>query len=120
MCADAVPSLDELLAAISDDLLHEETPWGHDVGWERLGTGTDNPQMTKLLEHAFAEASRLPDAEQDAMATVLLDELESGRRWSQLFAEHPEVQECLADEALEEHRADQAQPLIQADFRVPS
>jgi hypothetical protein len=74
--------------------------------------------MTKLLERAFAEASRLPDAEQDAMATLLLDELESERRWSRMFAEHPEVLERLAAEALAEHRAGLTRPLTEADFEV--
>jgi hypothetical protein len=36
--------------------------------------------MTKLLEEAFAEASKLPEPEQDALAAVILEELASERR----------------------------------------
>ena len=55
--------------------------------------------MTKLLEKAFAEASKLPDVEQNALAKWLLGELESDRRWDRLFAESEDIIERLADEA---------------------
>ena len=42
--------------------------------------------MTKLLEKAFAEAAKLPPEEQDALATAVLSEIESERRWDCLFA----------------------------------
>jgi hypothetical protein len=60
--------------------------------------------MTELLEKAFAEASKLPSGEQDALATWILDELASERRWEQAFADSPDVLARLADEALAEHR----------------
>ena len=37
--------------------------------------------MTKLLERAFKEASRLPDVEQDALAKWVLEELEAEGKW---------------------------------------
>lgn len=61
--------------------------------------------MTKLLEEAFAEASKLSPEEQDALAGWLLKELESERRWEELFAQSQEALGKLADEALREHRA---------------
>jgi hypothetical protein len=67
--------------------------------------------MTKLLEKAFQEASKLSDTEQDALARALLDELASERRWDELFAVSPDLLEHLADEALEEHRAGRTQEL---------
>ena len=61
--------------------------------------------MTKLLEEAFAEASKLPEQEQDALATVILEELASERRWDQAFADSADLLAQLADQALAEHRA---------------
>ena len=60
--------------------------------------------VTKLLEKAFKEASRLPKVEQDSLAKWLLKELEAERRWDELFAESESLLDQLADEALEEHR----------------
>jgi hypothetical protein len=67
--------------------------------------------MTKLLEKAFQEASKLSDTEQDALARALLDEIASERRWDELFAVSPDLLEHLADEALEEHRSGRTQEL---------
>jgi hypothetical protein len=61
--------------------------------------------MTKLLEEAFAEASKLPEQEQDALAAVILEELASERRWDQAFADSADLLAQLADQALAEHRA---------------
>lgn len=41
--------------------------------------------MTKLLQQAFDEASKLPEAEQDGLGRLLLEELASERRWDELF-----------------------------------
>lgn len=60
--------------------------------------------MTKLLEKAFEEASRLPDLEQNALAKWVLDELHSERAWEKAFAESEDVLEKLADEAITEKR----------------
>ena len=57
--------------------------------------------MTKLLEKAFREASKLPEQEQDALARAVLDELASERRWDELFAASRDLLEELAKEALE-------------------
>ena len=61
--------------------------------------------MTQLLERAFSEASKLPEAEQDAVASLLLAELESERRWTQAFASSQDQLGTLADEALREFEA---------------
>jgi len=61
--------------------------------------------MTKLLEEAFAEAAKLPDNDQDALAQAVLAELASERRWDELFAASSDVLSDLAEEALAEHRA---------------
>jgi hypothetical protein len=67
--------------------------------------------MTKLLERAFAKISRLPPAEQDALANWLLAEIESEMRWSKLFSGSQSILSKLAAEALSEHRSDQTQDL---------
>ena len=67
--------------------------------------------MTKLLEKAFAEACRLPEQEQYALATMILEELASERHWQEAFAASEDVLAQLADEALAEHREGRSQVL---------
>jgi len=67
--------------------------------------------MTKLLEKAFVEASKLPEQEQYALATIILEELASERRWGKAFAASEDVLAQLADEALAEHREGRTQVL---------
>ena len=68
-------------------------------------------RMTKLLEEAFAEAAKLPEQAQDALAAVMLEELASERRWDQAFADSADLLAQLADQALAEHRAGKTQVL---------
>jgi hypothetical protein len=70
--------------------------------------------MTKLLEKAFAKASRLPDTEQNALAKWLLDELEAEKKWELAFAESEDMLERLADEALEMNRQGRAIPAFRS------
>lgn len=67
--------------------------------------------MTELLEKAFSEASKLPQREQDAFATWILEELASEQHWDKLFAQSTHALEQLADEALAEFRAGRTQVL---------
>ncbi len=67
--------------------------------------------MTQLLERAFVAASKLPEREQDAFASLLLAELESERRWSEAFAATQDQLSALADEALRELEAGQTQAM---------
>ncbi len=67
--------------------------------------------MTQLLEKAVERVSGLPDAEQDAVASVILSELEAEQRWNQLFNSSQDVLGLMAREALAEYRADKAPPL---------
>ena len=60
--------------------------------------------MSKLLEEVFAEASKLPESEQETLAAWILEELASERRWTRAFAGSPDALAQLADEALAEHR----------------
>ena len=46
--------------------------------------------MTQLLEQAFSEAQKLSESDQDAIASLILDELEDERRWDSAFASSQE------------------------------
>ena len=67
--------------------------------------------MTQALTSAVAEANKLPAAEQDILAAILLEEMASEQRWSQSFAKSERVLEALAAEALTEFRAGKTQPI---------
>jgi len=66
--------------------------------------------MTDLLEKALSEVAKLPPAEQDAVAAILLEELASEHRWAESFSNSQDVLEKLAEEALAEHRAGLTKP----------
>lgn len=67
--------------------------------------------MTELLKRAFDAASKLTPREQDAIATLLLDELESDDHWTDAFEASADRLTKLADEALREHREGRSEPL---------
>ena len=67
--------------------------------------------MTEQLRRAFAEAAKLSPKEQDAFGEWMLLELESEKRWAQLFADSQDMLEALGAEALEEHRRGETQVL---------
>jgi len=67
--------------------------------------------MTKLLDEALAEASKLPEQEQDALAAVILEELVSERRWDQAFTDSADLLAQVAEQALAEHQAGKTQRL---------
>ena len=60
--------------------------------------------MTQLLRKAFDQASQLPPDEQDALATWILEEMASERRWEGAFHASADRLKRLADEALQEAR----------------
>lgn len=67
--------------------------------------------MTQALRNAFAQAAQLPDADQDQFAEWLLAELESERRWTDLFAASPDLLSRLAAEAIKEDERRETLPL---------
>jgi hypothetical protein len=60
--------------------------------------------MTTSLQQAFQMASILQADQQEALAAVLLEELESERQWQAAFDASQDALGKLADEALAEHR----------------
>jgi hypothetical protein len=61
--------------------------------------------MTQLLDQAFQELAKLPPSEQDALASALLAEIRSEKRWTAQFQHSQNLLDKLADEALAEHRS---------------
>ena len=67
--------------------------------------------MTKLLEKAFEEASKLSELEQNTLARWLIDEIITDKKWEKAFAESEDLLEKLANEALAEHAEGKTKPL---------
>jgi len=67
--------------------------------------------MTKLLEKAFEEASKLPELEQNVLAKRLLSELAAEKNWGKAFASSEDILGRLADEAIDEHKQGRTKPL---------
>lgn len=67
--------------------------------------------MTELLEQAIARLKTLPTDEQNAIATLILEELEEEQRWDESFARSPNLLAKLAAEAMTEYRAGRTQEL---------
>jgi len=67
--------------------------------------------MTALLQQAFAEAAKLPDSEQEVLASRLLAELATEDDFDRDIANSSERLADLAREAIAEHRAGQTEAL---------
>ncbi len=67
--------------------------------------------MTELLRRAFNKASELPEHEQDALASILIQELEGEQTWDTTLATSQDQLSTLADAALQEHRSGRTEPL---------
>jgi hypothetical protein len=75
-----------------------------------MGHSQEN-DMTKLLNQALQEASKLPETQQNIIARWLLDELLAEKKWDSLFAESEDFLANLANDALNEHRTGNTKPL---------
>jgi hypothetical protein len=67
--------------------------------------------MTELLEQAIARLKTLPVSDQDAIAAMILEELEDEVRWDATFAKSQDVLAKLAVEAMAEYHAGKTQAL---------
>lgn len=65
--------------------------------------------MTQLLEQALHQVQQLPQAEQDAIATLILDELADEQRWSESFARSQDQLARVAAKVREDIRAGRVQ-----------
>ena len=66
--------------------------------------------MSKLLEETVAEVRKLPDVEQEAIAALILAEIEDEHRWEKSFARSPDKLKALADRAAEQVQAGRCRP----------
>ena len=67
--------------------------------------------MTELLEKAFAEASKLSEEDQNALAAMLLKDLAAEELWDDALANSQDKLAALADEALAEFGRGETRPL---------
>jgi hypothetical protein len=67
--------------------------------------------MTELLEQAIAQLKGQSIDRQDAIAALILEELDEERRWDESFGRSPDLLARLAAEAMDEYRAGKTQEL---------
>lgn len=69
--------------------------------------------MTQLMEQAFQKAKELSESDQEAIASLILQEIESEQRWDELFArpESADLLSRMADKALAGIQAGRARKL---------
>lgn len=67
--------------------------------------------MTELLERAIAKLKTLSSSEQDAIAAMILEELEDDLRWDEAFSQSPDALAKLGAAAIAEYHAGKTQEL---------
>lgn len=67
--------------------------------------------MTELLEQAIEHLKSLDADRQDAIATLIMEELEDEAKWDATFAGSQSLLADLADEAMAEYNAGKTQVL---------
>ncbi len=67
--------------------------------------------MTELIERAIAKVKGLPATEQDAIAAMILEELEDELQWDDAFARSQDALAKLARGAMQEYRSGKTQEL---------
>lgn len=74
--------------------------------------------MTELFEKAIAKVKGLPAKEQDAIAAMILEELEDEQQWNDTFAHSQDALAKLASVAMQEYRSGKTQELDPATFEL--
>ena len=67
--------------------------------------------MTQLLEKAISKAHPLSIPEQDILASIILDEIDSEKNWAASFARSQDLLSTMAAEAMAEHIAGKTKSL---------
>ena len=62
--------------------------------------------MTELLDRAIAKLKTLSASEQNAIASMILEELQDDLKWDRAFASSPDVLAKLAASAMAEYRVE--------------
>ena len=78
------------------------TEWEGHMTW----SGTDDTSSICSV----ASAAKLPDEEQNVLAAILLEEMESEGRWSALFAGSQNLLQQMASEAIKISRLAECSP----------
>jgi hypothetical protein len=73
--------------------------------------------MTSRLKQALAEVERLPEAAQESIASLILQEIEDERRWDEQFATSQDQLGELVRRARAEVAEDGALPFDPSDRR---
>ena len=60
--------------------------------------------MTKLLNSAFEEISKLPEIEQNIFARFIINEIESEKKWEKKFSNSEDLLSSLANTALNDFK----------------
>ena len=58
--------------------------------------------MTQQLENAIKKLAKLPEKEQNVMARWIMEEINSDKKWDELFADSEDGLKTLAKEALDD------------------
>lgn len=66
--------------------------------------------MSSTFNQAIELASKLPEQDREALGALLLQEMQTEKRWAKLFKESQGALSDLADQALEELEAGKAKP----------
>lgn len=66
--------------------------------------------MSSTFNQAIEMASKLPEKDREALGALLIQEMQSEKRWAKLFKGSQDQLSKLADEALKEHRAGKTKP----------
>jgi hypothetical protein len=61
--------------------------------------------MTKSLERAIAEAKKLPSDQQEALAAIILEEIQDEEQWDHSFARSQSQLSRLAEKARQDIQA---------------
>ncbi|MBJ7901664.1 MAG: hypothetical protein GC158_17495 [Cyanobacteria bacterium RI_101] len=67
--------------------------------------------MTELLERAMSRLQSLPASKQDAIAAIILAEIEDDERWDEAFSRSSDLLAKRATAAMAEYRSGQTQEL---------
>jgi len=67
--------------------------------------------MTKLLEKALSRVAKLSDSAQDEIAQLIINEIESEKKWDARFSKSQSKLEKMAMVALAEHRSGKTRAL---------
>lgn len=74
--------------------------------------------MSDLLHQALTKVQELPDAEQDAIAALKLDELADEQRWQEAFARSQSQLSQLAEKAREDIRRGRVRSAELVNLRI--